>query len=176
MVKDMLWALGLAVFCLATGMAIHLPGDGTKVLTDTPASAGAGSSVTVPVTSSEEIIEVIDLRKFKSMREEGSLIVIDVRDEEVFLRGHIPGARNYPLKAYDSLRTNLLKDLQAGQKPVVLYCGSKSCQDSGLMADQLAGDGIPHSRLRVYKGGWIDWALNRGKIETGPAKKSLPRP
>jgi precorrin-6B methylase 2 len=55
---------------------------------------------------------------FKKRRAEGSIVVIDVRSEEEFLEGHIPGATWVQLSDLSSQ----VERLRALRKPVVTYC------------------------------------------------------
>jgi phage shock protein E len=165
MLRDSTMAVVLGIICFAIGIGLQVTmADKETVVTSTPAH------VQVPAHKEIDEIQVISLAELKSLLEENTPILIDVRDEDVFLRGHIPGALNYPLETYESFQKALLEELETSEHPIILYCGSKGCKDSQLMADKLAEAGIPKSRLLVYKGGWIDWAINRGKIETGPAR------
>jgi precorrin-6B methylase 2 len=55
---------------------------------------------------------------FKQRRAEGSVVVVDVRSEEEYLEGHIPGALWIELSDLDAH----LEQLKALLKPIVTYC------------------------------------------------------
>jgi rhodanese-related sulfurtransferase len=168
MLNDLMAAISIGVICFVVGIVIQTSLACNEEPTNTPLPQEHR-----PETPALGQLEVISLAELKSLLEENTPILIDVRDEDVFLRGQIPGALNYPLKTYESFQKALLEELETSEHPIILYCGSKGCKDSQLMADKLAEAGIPKSRLFVYKGGWIDWAINRGKIETGPARSLI---
>jgi len=63
----------------------------------------------------------IPMAEFKPLVMSGKVLVVDVRDAQSFVTGHIPGAQSAPLdtllapKTLDVLRA-------AGNRPIVLYC------------------------------------------------------
>jgi len=63
----------------------------------------------------------IPIVEFRQLMTSGKVIVVDVRDAQSYVTGHIPGARSAPLdtllapKTVDALKT-------AGGLPIVLYC------------------------------------------------------
>lgn len=82
------------------------------------------ASILVPLTAQvEETAGAprIPLAEFKQLLASGNVLVIDVRDAQSYVTGHIPGARSVPL---DSLLTpKTLESLKAvGSRPIVLYC------------------------------------------------------
>ena len=86
-------------------------------------TANAMTSEMRPAPSAEETPEAgPDLRitfdAFKKRRAERSIIVVDVRSEEEFLEGHIPGAIWIQLSDLSSQ----LERLRSLRKPIVTYC------------------------------------------------------
>lgn len=77
-------------------------------------------------------------------------LIIDVRTEEAYLEGHIPGARLIPhdqMEEYvDSLSAH--KD-----EPILLYC--RTGNRSGQAAEVLEKAGF--SKVKVMEGGYPDW-------------------
>lgn len=75
-----------------------------------------------PATDNEEAIANPDLRMafdtFKKRRAENSIVVVDVRSEDEFLAGHVPGATWIP----SNRLTEHIAELRARGKPVVTYC------------------------------------------------------
>jgi rhodanese-related sulfurtransferase len=168
MLKDSITAISLGMICFVVGIVIQT----SLVGRDVPANEEP-KEAHPPDAPALEQIQVISLAELKSLLEENSPILIDVRDEDVFLRGHIPEALNYPLKAYDSIKKALIDELKSSDHPIVLYCGSKSCRDSQLMADKLVQNEIPKSRLLVYKGRLDRLGHQPGKNRNRPCKESL---
>jgi SAM-dependent methyltransferase len=85
----------------------------------------AGSASETPPdspTSDEAALASPDLRiafdAFKTRRADGSVVVVDVRSEEEYVAGHIPGAMWIDLS---DLRSHV-EQLRALQKPIVTYC------------------------------------------------------
>lgn len=73
----------------------------------------------------------IDARQLATMIDAGSALVVDVREPDEFATGHVPGAINLPLSAFDPAAV----PHQAG-KTVVLNClGGKR---SGMALDKCA--------------------------------------
>jgi len=118
----------------------------------------------VKVTGS---IKSVTMEELKALLDSGKVRVIDVRDPILYAKGHIPQALNLPSKAGIPPSGEILTQLKESDGPIILYCGSQHCNDSTRMADQFVSLGIPANKIRVYKAGWIHWALNRGPIVRG---------
>jgi 3-mercaptopyruvate sulfurtransferase SseA len=55
---------------------------------------------------------------FKKLHDKKEVVIVDVRGNEAYEQGHIPGSRSIPLEEVGH-RADELKKLQ---KPIVLYC------------------------------------------------------
>jgi rhodanese-related sulfurtransferase len=91
----------------------------------------------------------ISAEKAKSMMDEGSVIILDVRTLEEYNEGHIVGALLLPNESIGSTQPSLLPDKDA---VILVYCrsGNRSKQAS----DKLVKMGY----TKVYDfGGIIDW-------------------
>jgi len=82
--------------------------------------------------------------------------VIDVREEEDFRKGHIPGAINLPHDRWDTVE-GLSKD-----KTNVLYCYTAVCHLAATAACEFAAKGFPVMEL---DGGFEEWRENGLEIE-----------
>ena len=60
----------------------------------------------------------IGLAEFKKLYDQDKVLVIDTRSAESYRGGHIPGAINVPLSAWN----DHLPRLKATRKPIVAYC------------------------------------------------------
>lgn len=56
--------------------------------------------------------------EFKKLLSDGTIFVIDVRDHQSYVNGHIPGAVSMPLETLASH----VAELKAAKKPIVAYC------------------------------------------------------
>lgn len=74
-----------------------------------PTRAADGDLSTVPR---------ISLAEFKKQHDQDKALVIDTRSAESYRGGHIPGALNVPLSAWNQH----LPRLKATRKPIVAYC------------------------------------------------------
>ena len=87
-----------------------------------PVPAKTSAASPSPATDDEAAIANPDLRiafdTFKTRRAENAIVVVDVRSEDEFLAGHIPGATWIPF----SRLTEQLAQLRARGKPIVTYC------------------------------------------------------
>lgn len=98
----------------------------------------------------------ITSKELKSIQKDGSpAVIVDVREPELYSKGHIPGAINIP---YDTAKGRILKELSPKDR-IVFVC------HGGPMGDELADILAKKGYDRVYnlKGGMWAWdgALSR---------------
>lgn len=86
----------------------------------------------------------------KMMKDGGQLTIVDVREPELFAKGHIPGAINIP---YDDAHSRVLKELSPKDR-IVFVC------HGGPMGDELGDLLIKNGYASVYnlKGGMRGWS------------------
>lgn len=92
----------------------------------------------------------INGKELKTMIKDGSApVIVDVREPELYLKGHIPGAINIP---YDTARGRILKELSPKDR-IVFVC------HGGPMGDELADILVKKGYTSVYnlKGGMWAW-------------------
>ena len=98
-------------------------------------------------------MQVVDLDRdtIKRALDDGSMLIIDVRESHEYAAGHIPGAVSHPLSGFDP---EVVRALVAGDgRRPVFSCASGVRSVHALMAAQNAGlDIVEH-----YKGGFKDW-------------------
>jgi rhodanese-related sulfurtransferase len=82
------------------------------------------------------------------IREEG-VVVLDVRPEEEYRSGHIPGARSVPVERLEAYLEEIPRD-----REVVAYCRSPYCVFSDEAVALLRSRGYPARRLQE---GLPDW-------------------
>lgn len=93
-------------------------------------------------------------------------IMIDARDDDHYLEGHIPGA--YQLDHYRSERylPDLVPICQNATR-IVVYCNGGDCEDSKLATEDLMFEGIDPTKLYVYEGGITEWRGAGLPVEAG---------
>jgi len=94
---------------------------------------------------------------FDEMKKKDNVNIIDVRSEEDFKKGHIPGAINLPEEKWPTL-LGLNKDLMN-----VIYCYSMECHLAAKAAAQFAKSGF---HVMELQGGYDRWKEKNFKIET----------
>ncbi|MCX6601721.1 MAG: rhodanese-like domain-containing protein [bacterium] len=97
-------------------------------------------------------------------RKKSSVHFLDAREPDLYLEGHIPGARNVPFeqvaKYGDTLKTIPKTDL------LLLYCDGGDCHQSHDLAEYLLANGW--QRVAVYTGGWEEWSKETDFVEGKP--------
>ncbi len=98
--------------------------------------------------------------------EAGLYVLVDARDTQNYVSGHIPGA--YQLDHYRIGRyiDVALPACQAAIK-IVVYCNGGECEDSGFTATELINRGIDPSIVFVYPGGMDMWIAESLPTERG---------
>lgn len=97
--------------------------------------------------------------ELQAMMKDGSQItIVDVREPELFVKGHVSGAIN--INYYDNAQTRILKELSSKDRIVFICHG-------GPMGDELSEILVANGFAKVYnvKGGMRKW---NGPTEKGP--------
>jgi rhodanese-related sulfurtransferase len=95
--------------------------------------------------------------ELERMMKEGNVNIVDVRADDDYAKGHIPGAVNLPKDRWATLQ-GLRKD-----RVNVLYCYSLVCHLAATAAIQFAAQGYPVMEL---DGGWRWWMEDGFDVET----------
>jgi rhodanese-related sulfurtransferase len=96
---------------------------------------------------------LISLEELRARLDRGAPIqLLEALSEQHYLRGHLPGAIQFPHDQVRRLAPLVLPD--AGQS-IVVYCASKTCRNSQIAAGVLRQLG--YQDVRVYAGGKQDW-------------------
>ncbi|HBW58658.1 MAG TPA: sulfurtransferase [Oscillatoriales bacterium UBA8482] len=77
---------------------------------------------------------VIKTEDLQTLRQQGNLVIIDVREPAEYASGHIPDAINIPLRFLTKNLDKIPKDT-----PVILYCTTGYRTAMGVMALELLG-------------------------------------
>lgn len=92
----------------------------------------------------------------KKIENGDNLVIIDVRAEEDFRKGHVPGAVNLPEDQWQTLQ-GLCKDV-----PNILYCYSQTCHLASRAAQLFARQGY---LVMEMDGGFKAWEENDLEVE-----------
>ena len=102
-----------------------------------------------------------------AIEQSADIVVVDVREEEDYQKGHIPGAINLPQERWDSYE-GLSKE-----KLNVLYCYTGVCHLGATAAAQFAGAGFS---VMEMDGGFEAWKENDLKVDKrSPIKAASSR-
>ncbi len=96
-----------------------------------------------------DALEAVDAAELMGRLSDGSVIVLDVRPEEEYRAGHIPGALSVPVDALEAALETLPRD-----REVVAYCRGPYCVFSDEAVAFLRSRGYRARRLRQ---GLPDW-------------------
>ncbi|MGE8128876.1 rhodanese-like domain-containing protein [Methylobacterium sp. NPDC080182] len=98
-------------------------------------------------------MRVVDLDRetVKQGLDDGSMLIIDVREPHEYEAGHIPGAVSHPLSGFDPQAVAAL--VAEDGRRAVFSCASGVRSVHALMAAQNAGLDLAEH----YKGGFKDW-------------------
>ncbi len=83
------------------------------------------------------------------------VIWADARSDRAFAAQHIPGAINVTEADWERSLAGLVDVWRPG-RPVVVYCGSGSCETSRSVAVRLRRE-LKLTDVYVLKGGWEEW-------------------
>jgi rhodanese-related sulfurtransferase len=113
----------------------------------------------VPVKSVNPITE-IELLKYMG---KSNYILVDMRMQDHYVEGAIPGAKNIPYTEV-SLRLDELGCEKNGggwncsnAKQVIAYCNGPVCPQTGLAIKASVREGFPAENFHYYRGGMLDW-------------------
>jgi rhodanese-related sulfurtransferase len=96
-----------------------------------------------------DALEAVDSSDLLERLRDGSVVVLDVRPEEEYRAGHIPGALSVPVDALEAALKTLPRD-----REVVAYCRGPYCVFSDEAVAFLRARGYRARRLRQ---GLPDW-------------------
>src|SRR5215210_5314114 len=96
-----------------------------------------------------DALEAVDAAELMERLNDGGVIVFDVRPEEEYRAGHIPGALSVPVDALEAAMRTLPKD-----REIVAYCRGPYCVFSDEAVALLRARGYRARRLRQ---GLPDW-------------------
>lgn len=115
--------------------------------------------------SDRDELEAVTAEGLQTRFESEEVVVLDVRPEEEYRAGHIPGARSIPIGRLEERLEELPKD-----KEVVAYCRGPYCVFSDEAVRYLQSEGHDASRL---EGGLPDWVVEGRPVVEEPIEGRL---
>jgi phage shock protein E len=101
---------------LASLMALSLAGLGcADAKADKAAEQTSTAATPAPMPKSDRV----SMADFKKMYEAGNVVAVDVRSNDAYLGGHIPGALSIPEETINDAVAEKLKKMG---KPIATYC------------------------------------------------------
>jgi rhodanese-related sulfurtransferase len=94
----------------------------------------------------------ISRTELQPLVEAGAVTLVEALPAEYYEQGHLPGAINIPHDEVRALAPSLLPDKDA---PIVVYCASGPCPNSGIATHVLLKLG--YANVRDYVEGKADW-------------------
>jgi ArsR family transcriptional regulator len=113
------------------------------------------------------LLEPLDQEVLLARVSRGEVTLIDVRPEEEFAAGHLPGAISLPLAALEGRRTELPKG-----RDIVAYCRGPYCVLAVEAVVRLRARGFRAFRLEA---GVHDWKALGRRVVTSAAKRAPTR-
>jgi rhodanese-related sulfurtransferase len=89
-------------------------------------------------------------------------LLLEALPERYYVQKHLPGARLFPHDQVAKLAPIVAPDTNT---EVVVYCASRTCQNSRIAAQQLVALG--YRNVAVYEGGKVEWEESGMPFESG---------
>nr|ALS04300.1 endoplasmic reticulum protein [Acartia pacifica] len=110
----------------------------------------------------------VNFDQVKTASEDGSSVILDVRNPDEFAAGHIPSAVNVPLGelqealglAADKFQEKYKAALPGKEAAVICHCkmGGRAAKGCDVMKE--AG----FTNVQIYKGSFMDWTEKGGQV------------
>jgi rhodanese-related sulfurtransferase len=157
-------SVGLACACAEPVVAwVPLIGAAGLVFKTTQSrNAAAAAKPATPV-------ERTSLADFEVLQARGTVFVVDVRNDDSFRAGHIPGAMNVPIDELERRTAEIIA--RAGSFAIVTYCSCVNEHTSAIAAEVFNKAGA--CRATALAGGYPAWVAGGRKVERGAV--SSPR-
>ncbi|MEO5762740.1 MAG: rhodanese-like domain-containing protein [Vicinamibacteria bacterium] len=137
-------------------VALFLPLSGTAQIKTEKALVSKSPGVPMPKS------ERIPMADFKKLMASGSVVILDVRSNATYQRGHIPGALSMPGSTIDAATADKLSRMG---KVIATYCACPAEHTAAAVAQDLQLLGVP---AQAVVGGWNLWVEEKNPIKTGP--------
>ncbi len=108
-------------------------------------------------------IDIVPLSLARFLHELGNHLFVDARPVKEYGNGHIPGCISLPFDDLDNQLPTLEQVLDS-ERPLVIYCRNRECDDALLLAMELREMG--RSNLLYYVDGFELWEESGCPVET----------
>src|SRR5262245_7993722 len=112
----------------------------------------------------------IPASELAALVERDAAIVVDVRDPEMFRRGHLPGARLAPPELWREVGL----ELRTSSKAIVTYCSCPQEESSLRAAARFRELGVQN--VRALTGGYEGWADTGRPVVTQQQRQQSQQP
>lgn len=91
----------------------------------------------------------ISMKELDAYRNQPDTVLVDLREQKEYAKGHIPGAVNIPFECLDEERLCFLR-----QNTLILYCerGNLSLQEARLLCEQGYRVITVYGGIHAYRG------------------------
>ncbi len=150
-VGKMLWQSGaILLMAVFLGLVVNqIRPDGLHLL--------AGWSPKDPLTSQTGEVLSVSLDQAHKMFADRAAVFIDARSPDLYMQGHIPGARNLPWYEFDEYFDVVMSDIPFDAL-IISYCEGTRCLSGKELAVELFFRGYENVRVLAS-----DWKLLSGK-------------
>ena len=140
-------ALALAALSVIVAAAVHLP--------LVKRFARGEFRETFFVTADHPGIRLITMAEAEDLWRAGEAAFIDARTADLYAQGHVPRALSAPAEEAETSFPSFFERLPP-EGALVIYCEGGDCQSSLALAKRLREKGF--TDIRVFSGGWEEWA------------------
>ena len=98
----------------------------------------------------------------RRIQSDAAPVLLEALRERYYAQKHLPGAKLFPHDEVERLAASVVPDKSA---EIVVYCASRTCQNSHVAAYHLVRLG--YSNVTLYEGGKQDWEAAGFAFESG---------
>jgi rhodanese-related sulfurtransferase len=107
---------------------------------------------------------VISLEEAKQVFFSKKAVFLDARPPRDYREGHIQGARNLPIEAFDKHFDKATRDLPQ-ESLIITYCDGETCTESNNLTKMLKDMG--YENVRILVNGWSLWRNHHLPLDGG---------
>lgn len=145
-----------------TSYTVNIDGE-EVVITRQLTSCAKNKGWLQPLVPVKGVVPVAEIEVLESMNDKQAILV-DMRQQDHFVEGTIPGAKNIPYTEVSLRLDELGCDKTDGKwncnnaKKVIAFCNGPVCPQSPIAMKASVREGFPAENFYYYRGGMLDWA------------------